>query len=551
MLKSIKRIEAVFTVTKAAAIIGLFTLLIKFTALYRERLFSGTFGQGTVLDSYYSAFRIPDFLTTVLVSGTLAVAFLPVFTSAQTEEEEQAAKFTNLIIAIGSAVIGVLCLVLFFFSRPLVNMLVPGFTGIQLENTLSLTRLFLLSPIIFTIGTLYGAVLNAKKLFLVSSFAPLLYNGGIIFGIIVLYPRFGIMGLGYGVILGGLAQLLIQVVAAYYTGYSLSFNFSARATYFREFKRLYIPRIFSFDLASVTLLAGTVIGSSLMAGSITGLNQAYNLQAVPVSVFGYSIALAAFPWLSQLFVRKNEKGYALALAKSVSQILFLIIPVSILFLLYRAHIVRLALGTGKFSWEDTIRTFQILGIFSFSFFSQSLTTLLSRAFFARHETKTPVFINIGAIIINLILSIALGRFYGVVGITAAFVAASIFNATMLFIFMRNRFARNSRLVNEGVLASFDRQIFSTLWKTGFASIAMGSACYYFLYFLAGYLNTRTVIGLLLQAGISGLIGVAVFFVVAHLLGLEHKPNISSLFGKKSRGEDKIIRESNSQSGGNN
>jgi putative peptidoglycan lipid II flippase len=532
MFKKIRSIENNFTVAKAATIIGAFTLLIKLVAIYRERLFSGTFGQGPILDSYYSAFRVPDFLTTLLVTSTLSVAFLPMFSSIRAQSEEESGRFTNQVLIIISLIVGFLCLVLLMLSRPLTHALVPGFTGGQFDDTLKLTRLFLVSPVIFALGTIYGAVLNAKKLFLVSSFAPLLYNVGIISGVIFFYPRFGIIGLGYGVILGALAQLFVQIVAVYWNGFNFNFSFLGARKNLAELWKLYVPRIFSFDLSNITLLLGTVVGSALAAGSITGLNQAYNLQAVPIGVFGYPIALAVFPVLSELFAEKNEAKFTRALGKSISQTLFFIIPITILTLLFRAHVVRLILGTGKFTWEDTVRTFQILGLFSFSFFSQSLTTLLSRAFFARHNTKTPVLVNIGAVIINITLGVALGRAYGVLGLTSAFVFASIFNALILFMLIRRTLWKQPGLQDGRVLSEFDSGIFNTLWKVSAASIIMGLICWGLLHFLAQFLNTHTYFGLLVQAAVSGSFGLVAFMLVCQKLGLKYWPNFSSILGKK-------------------
>ncbi len=535
MFKKFTALEDNFTVAKAATIVGFFTLLIKFVAIYRERLFSGTFGQGQILDSYYAAFRIPDFLTTLLVTSTLSVAFLPVFTSIRAENEEESNLFTSQILVISSLVVGIICLVLLLFSRSLVHTLVPGFVDQQLLDTLKLTRLFLISPIIFALGTVYGAVLNAKKLFLVSSFAPLLYNVGIIFGVIFLYPRFGILGLGYGVILGALAQLLAQIIAVYWHGISFQLSFSRGRLYLKQLWNLYIPRVFSFDLSNVTLLLGTVVGSALTAGSITGLNQAYNLQAVPIGVFAYPIALAVFPVLSELFADNNNEKFLLALGKSIGQTMFFIIPITILTYIYREHVVRLILGTGKFSWEDTQRTFQILGIFSIAFLSQALTTLLSRAFFARHNTKIPVMVNIGAIVINIILGVLLGRAYGVFGLTTAFVVASFWNALILFYLIRKDFR------GQAALKQFDSGILSTFWKVLVASLLMGVVCYVGIMFLNKAVNTATVFGLLIQGSISGLFGLVVFLFFCKKLDLHYWPNFNFIFGKKLAVE-KVIDE---------
>jgi len=519
MIKKFKTFEKNFTIAKAATIVGFFTLITKLVAIYREKLFASTFGQGPILDSYFSAFRIPDFISNLFILSTLSVAFLPLYAGLLTKDKEKANQLANTILNTSALSIAGFCLILYTVSRPLTHYLVPGFTDGQFEDTLRLTRLFLLSPILFTFSTIFGGILNAKKKFFISSFAPILYNFGIIFGVIYFYPHFGIIGLGYGVIAGAVIQLLLQLTASVWEDYKYRLNFNIRSEDSKKLWKLYIPRIFAFDLSNITLLLGTIIGSALVPGSITALNQAYNLQAVPIGIFGYSIAVAAFPVLSEHFARQDYKAFTTTLRRSINQMMFFIIPVSVLTLIYRAYEVRIILGYGKFDWNDTIRTFQILGIFSFSFISQCLTTLLGRAFFARQNTKIPVAINIFAIVINTIFGIILGNAYGVIGLAVAFVIASIFNAAVLYILLRRQLEKDVPKNEEGILNFFDRDLYTSIVKICTASIIMGIISYIGLKFMGQFVDTHTVIGLVIQCGVSGLLGIFGFFISALLMAI--------------------------------
>jgi len=532
MFKRLISLEDNFSIAKAASIVGVFTLITKFVAIYRERLFAITFGQGAVLDSYFSAFRIPDFITNLFLLSTLSVAFLPVFSSVFISDEKKSYRLANSVLNAVCLVLALLCGIVLIFSRPLMHWLVPGFDDHQFAETLNLTRLFLLSPLLFTLSTVYGGILNAKKKFIITSIAPILYNAGIIFGIVFFYPRFGSIGLGYGVLFGALLQLLIQVVTVYRSGYRYSPIIETGDSEARKILRLYVPRIFAFDLSNVTLLLGTIIGSTLVSGSITALNQAYNLQSVPVGIFGYSIAVAAFPTLSEQFAKKNRLGFIATLRKSIEQTLLFIIPLSILTLLYRAYVVRLILGAGRFSWEDTIRTFEILGIFSFSFFSQCLTTLLARAFFARHNTKVPVMINVISVVINTVAGVILGRLYGVMGLTVAFVLASIFNALTLFVFLKKDLAADLELGEAPVLDAMDKQLGVFVLKTLFGSIIMGAGAYVVIQAVGPWLNTRTVLGILVQCSISFGYGLILFAIVANWLGISQVRSTLEMVSKK-------------------
>lgn len=527
MINRLRTLEDKFTITKAAFIVGFFTLLGKFIAAGRESIFAATFGQNRILDTYNSAFRIPDFITNLFVMSTLAVAFLPIFSEYLTRDPKEANRLANTVFNGMMIVIGFTCIILFIFLTPLTHRLVPGFSEMDTVNTLRLARLFLLSPLIFTASTLFGGILNAQKKFLVASVAPIFYNLGIIAGAVLLYPIFGIMGLGYGVIAGGLLQLFIQVWASFRLGFRWRPDLNFKHVGVKKIIRLYVPRIFAFDLSNVTLLLGTVIGSHLVEGSITSLNQAYNLQSVPVSIFAYSLAVASFPALSEFYALKDERKFIETVTKVVKQLLFFMLPISVLVLLLRAHIVRVILGHGKFDNVDTQMTFVTLGIFSFALFSQSLTTILSRSFFARHNTKTPVLINVACIVANIGLTYLLGNRFGLYGIASAFVAASVCNALLLFIFLR-MLLHNSAPEE---VSRMDKDLFTNLSKMLGASFAMGLVTYGAVYFLDKVLPTNITLGLLAQAGLAGVFGFGSYVVMGKGLKLKEAEHILEIVQK--------------------
>lgn len=529
-LNKLWNIEDNFTITKAAIIVGFFTLVTKFLAIYRERLFGETFGQDRILDTYFSAFRIPDFLTNLLILSTLSVVFLPVFSGLLATDKKRAMAVVNIVLNWTVIGVGFISLVLFLFSRPLVHILVPGFSAEYFNTTLRLTRLFLISPVIFAASTVFGGFLNANKKFLAASFAPILYNLGIIFGVIFLYPKYGIMGLGYGVIFGALTQLFIQLLFAKRGGYIWLPALNIRNENVQKIIRLYLPRILSFDLSNVTLLLGTILGSFLLEGSIAALNQAYNLEAVPVGIFAYSLALAVFPPLSEFYATHNEEMFVSTLQKVLRQLFFFMIPITVLMLLYRAFIVRLILGFGKFDWNDTITTFSILGIFSFSLLTQSLTTVLSRAFFARQNTKTPVFINLTCIILNLVFGVLLGRVFGIYGLAAAFSLSSIINALLLFMNLRGDLEKNNRQA-DSLLTNFDAQLWNSLIRVLFASFLMGLTSYFLIYAVEPFVNTKTVVGILTQVAASGSMGFLVYIIAGHFLRLQESQIIMDFLEK--------------------
>lgn len=528
MIKRLKTFEKHFSVSKAAAIVGFFALISRIVGLLRDRLFASNFGAGDTLDVYYAAFRIPDLVFNLLVLGTLSVAFIPVFTELLITDKEKAYKTANSILNFSFLLMSTLCLVLIFLAKPLTHLLVPGFEGQKFSDTVVLTRIFLLSPIIFTASNIFSSILNSQKKFIIANLAPVMYNLGIIFGLLVLYPRFGLYGLGWGVIIGAGLHLLVQIPEAIYFGYSWQGVMDLKDPAIKKVLKLFLPRILGVDNSQVSLLIGSIIGSVLMSGSIAVFNLANNLQAVPLGVFAISTAIAIFPHLSELYANKNETDFAKNLSHAVSQIIFFMIPFTILMLLFRAHIVRLAFGAGKFNWDDTILTFNTLGMFSLSLLAQGLSPLLARAFYARQDTKTPVIIGVGTMVINLILALFLGKSYGAAGMAAGFSVAAFFNATVLFFLMRRKI---SKVISGTALEIFDKGIFISLSKVTTASILMGLTGYAGLYAMAPFVNTHTALGLLIQSAIAFVLAGTVFYAVGNFLKI---PQLKNIFHKAGR-----------------
>jgi len=516
MIKFIKNFENSFTVSKAAFIVGFFTLASRLVGLLRDRLFASHFGAGDILDVYYAAFRVPDFVFNLLILGTLSIAFIPVFSELLLIDKQKAYRTANTILNSTLLLMGVVCFGLFLFVKPLTKLFVPGFPADKLADTIQLTRLFLISPVIFTLSNVFTSILNAQKKFLIVGLAPVLYNLGIIFGLLVLYPKYGLIGLGYGVILGALLHLFIQVPEAIALGFRWQAVLDFKDAAFKKMTKLFIPKIFGLDNSQVSLLIGSIIGSFLASGSIAILNLANNLQAVPLGIFALSISVASFPVLSEAYAQKDTGAFLNILSKSLVQILFFIIPIAVAILLLRAHIVRLVYGAGNFSWEDTTLTYKTLGIFALSLFSQSLAPLLSRSFYARQNTIIPVIINSFTMVLNALLAYIFGKTYGVIGIAVGFTLASIFNALALFIAL-HYFLRND--VDKKVLKQFDFGIFEQIGKIAAAALAAGLTIYGALYAIERFVNTRTVLGLLIQAGIAGIVGGAIYLLTASSLRL--------------------------------
>jgi putative peptidoglycan lipid II flippase len=281
----------------------------------------------------------------------------------------------------------------------------------------------------------------------------------------------------------------------------------------------------SLAIAQINLVVLTIIASTLKSGSLSVFNLANNLQSFPVGIFGISYAVAAFPTLAaQAFNREKLKE---SLSSTLRQILFFIIPSTVLLLTLRAQIVRVILGSGHFDWEDTIMTIDALAFFTIGLFAQALIPLLIRVFYARHDSRTPFYIGLFSIAANIGLSLWLPKIIsckvllspfggvsaclplGVAGLALAFSISSIINFIILWIFLRNE------------IGSLDgkRIVISTV-KLSLSALALGFAVQGLKLAVSPFINMSTFLGVAIQGLIVGLGGIIVFFIFCWLLQSE-------------------------------
>ena len=391
-------------ISTAAMIVAFFGLISRIFGLWRDHLLAGQFGAGKTLDIYYTAFKIPDLVYNILVVGIISSVFLPIFYEYSTKDKDEAWRFSsNVLNALILALI-LFSTLLILFAPLLIYLVAPGFDKASHDLAVKISRILFLSPILLGVSAFASALLQAFSRFLVTSLAPIFYNLGIIFGIIFLTPKFGIWGLTYGVILGALLHLLIQLPSIYSIGFKPFVGVNFKDLGLKKVIKLWLPRAAGLVALQINGIVITAIASVLATGSIAIFNFADNLKWVPVGIIGVAFSTAAFPALSLAYARGQKDLFLKRFSLAVRQTLFIVIPISILFFVFRAQIVRIILGSGEFGWDATRLTAAVLGIFSFGIFAAALLPLFTRAFFAFHNTKTPVFINIVSMAISIVLS---------------------------------------------------------------------------------------------------------------------------------------------------
>ena len=392
------------TLTRGALIIGVSYFFSAVLGLIRDRLLVGHFGAGLELDVYFAAFRIPDFVYNILILGGLIVAFLPLFAEYFPRNKVETWQMTNYILNAFLIFILAISFILFLLTPWFIKWLFPGFGPAHYKLAVPLIRLLFLSPIFFGISNLLSGILQYFQRFFIYSLTPILYNLGIIFGILFLTPHFGIFGVGLGVVFGAFLHMAIQIPTARNCGLSYKFLLDFKYPAIKRIFKLMVPRVFGVAAQQINLIIITAIASTISAGSIVIFSISNNFQGLPVGVIGASFAVAIFPTLSRFFAENRKKEFLENFSSIFRQILVFVIPISILTFLLRDQIVGIIYLTGKFGLDDAKLASACLGIFAFSIFAQSLIPLLTRAFFSLQDTKTPTLITLAVVLINIILS---------------------------------------------------------------------------------------------------------------------------------------------------
>ncbi len=521
------------TIAFSAALIAFSTGVSALLGLLRDRLLAGYFGAGESLDVYFAAFRIPDFIYGIVITGGIVAAFLPVFSESLEKNKEEGWKLANNTLNLIFLILLALCAVLFLFAPQVVRVITPGFSASQRETTTLLTRIMMISPILLGISSLFSGILQYFERFLVYSLAPIFYNLGIIFAIIFLVPMegVGIIGLAYGVVLGSFAHLLTQVPLSISCGYSYKavIDFSQKGL--RRIFKLVIPRIIGHASAQINLVAITAIASTLAVGSIAIFNFADHLQAFPVRIIGVSFAVAAFPAFSRSVASKNKALFLKHFNTVVRQVFFLIIPLSVFVFLLRAQIVRLVLGTGEFGWVETRLTAASLGIFALGFFAFALIHILVRAFFALQDTRTPLYGSLLSMFVSVSLSLIFVYFLQVEGVLRSFavsflklsslarieviafpmalVIAALLHFFLLFYLLRKK---------TGVLGG--KELLKSFLSVFIASFVMGIAAFITIHLVDIFFYLETFIGRLYQTTLAFLVSFVVYILISKKINRE-------------------------------
>ena len=511
---------------EAAFLLAIFAFAAKILALVRDRLLVDMFGASATLDIYYAAFRIPDFIYASLGTLVASAVLIPFIVSKLEKGEEVLRFFSNIFTAFFFVTISA-STVVFFFMPALSTLIVPGLSSAAQETLVTLSRIMLLSPILLGLSGLFASVTQSLRRFYVYALAPILYNVGILGGIVFLYPLYGLSGLAYGVVLGALLHVGVQIPVLARNNFLPRFVFPIRWGEIKHVLTLSIPRTIALSAHDITILILVALASFMAEGSITVFNLSFNLQSVPLSIIGVSYSIAAFPTLARLFSNGDRLTFVSHIISAARHIIFWTLPVLVLFIVLRAQIVRTILGTGEFDWADTRLTAAALALFVVSAASQSLILLFVRGYYAAGRTLKPLFINIGSLLFivacafmfnTIFETSALFRYFlesllrieylpgsKVLILPLAFSIGAFLNIVLLWYFFKKDFE-----------VSF-RELACTLRQSFLASVIAGFVTHQSLRVADNIVDINTFFGIFSQGLVSGIVGVAAGIIVLKLI----------------------------------
>jgi putative peptidoglycan lipid II flippase len=476
------------------------------------------------LDIYFAAFRIPDLIFNFLILGAITSAFIPVFCDfISNNKMEEGWKVTSILLNIAAVIMIFAAIVLFFLMPYLTPLVVPDFSFEKMQKTTELARILMLTPIFFSASYIFSGVLNSFNRFVAYSFAPLVYNLSIILGTFILGRNIGIIGVVYFVIIGAVLHMLIQLPSLFKLGFKYTFSFDYKNASIKKIIRLMLPRTIGMGVNQLMLLVYTAIGSALAIGSISAFNFANNIQTMPVVVLGTSFATAVFPTLTTAFTKNETDKFVFYLNRTIRTVSYLLIPTSVAFILLRAQIIRLILGSGSFGWSDTKATALALGYFSLSLLAQGLIPLLARAFYAMKNSKTPMYISIITVAVSIAIAYPLAQKMGVAGLALSFTIGSYINLILLYVLLVAKY--RGMLSNKVINSVIKIVIISAI--TGF--IAREGMLYF-----ANLVNMNKFIGVLEQTLLTLALGFVIFVALSYVLKLEE---ISWALKRKINGKE--------------
>lgn len=472
-------------VARNAGVIGLAVMASRVLGLVRDQVFAILFGAGLQYDAFLTAFRIPNLLRDLFAEGALSAAFVTTFTQVlETKGEQEAFRLSNRVATALIIVLGIVCVIGWIFAPFIVNLLAPGFFGVpgKAELTVHLTRIMIPFLLLIALAAKAMGILNARNNFGVPAVAPVFFNVGSIVGGLFLGfsagPFLGlspIEGMAFGTLVGGFLQFAVQWPSLRRAGFRYRPMLSLSDPGVRQIMRLMGPAVIGTAAVQINVFVNTNFASSIIDpatgavanGPVSWLSYAFRFMQFPIGVFGVAVATATLPPLSRSIAREDHTAFRQTLAHGLALVFLLCIPSAAGLAILGRPIVALIFEHGRFTSFDTVQTANALAAYSIGLAGYAAVKVLSPAFYALNDARTPMLISLGSIAVNYVMNSMLVGPFGHVGLAFSTSTVALVNFLLLAIFMRRRLGR----LEEGRLAL-------TVLRIGIASLAMAAAAWF-------------------------------------------------------------------------
>jgi putative peptidoglycan lipid II flippase len=442
----------------------------------RVLLLTTTFGAGHELDAFNAAFRIPDLIYQLVAAGAVASALVPIVGGLfATGEDQRAWRVVSTIANLMLLALAVLAAVAFVAAPWLVpTVIAPGFPEDVLAKTVDLTRLMLLAPILLALGAVVTSALNAERRFAASAVAPIIYNLAIIGAALFLSSSLGVTGLAVGVVVGSLGHLVIQLPSLLRAGFRYAPRIDLRDDAARRALVLMLPRVFGLGASQITIVVMVALASGFGSGAVTDWTNAFTLLQIPLGVIGIPLGIVLLPSLSRELAMGHTDVYLALIARSMRILLFVMLPIAGIGMALSYQAVNLLLDYGKVDDNAVALTASTLQLFLLGLGAHASIGVLARAFYARHDTRTPVLAAVLAVVINTTLAAVLVGRIGLPALGLAIAVAAWAEAIALLIVFKRR---EPGLDIRGIASVAARSLIATAVAAGIAFLVTESIQY--------------------------------------------------------------------------
>ena len=493
---------------KSTGTFGFYTIISRILGYLRDVLIAIFLGTNLLADVFFVAFRIPNTFRRLFAEGTFNAAFVPSYTSELAKSKSKSNSFANDIFNLLFVGLLFLVLIIEIFMPTFVGLIAPGFTqDIQkIELATNLTRATFPFLFFVSLSSFFSAILNSHNKFAAASAAPIILN--LILIIILCFGKYLndelVYYLSYGVSLAGFIQLvfLYQFVKKFYV---IKFNFKLRINYkVRFFFKKLLPSIFSSGVTQINILIGTII-ASFQASAVSYLYYADRIYQINLAIAGIAIGVVVLPQLSK-YVHLRKKSKIIQIQnKALELSMFLSLPASVALFIGSYEIISALFGYGSFTEKDIYNSARALFYFGLGLPAFALIKVFSTFFFANHDTKTPFYISLLAVLLNVVISIYYFKSLGFIIIPIATTISSWLNSILLFVFLKKK-----------NLFEFNKMFFVKLIKIIFASILMGIFFSFLTSFFENQLNYNNQFKSLYLI-LSVLLGLAFYLFISFLI----------------------------------